>query len=75
MGVSRPTVTSRRNRYETEGPDGLSDAPRSGAPPKLTEARTDEILETTLAPPPGTLWVTHCVVAAADETLGDVCRM
>jgi transposase len=44
-------VTLWRNRYAERGLDGLGDAPRSGAPPKLTQARKDEILAATLAPP------------------------
>lgn len=59
VGCSRPTVTLWRSRYATRGLDGLDDAPRSGAPPKLTQARTDEILAATLAPPPEALGVTH----------------
>jgi transposase len=72
VGASRPTVTLWRNRYETDGLDGLGDAPRSGAPPKLTQARTDEILATTLAPPPEKLGVTHWSSRLLARHLGDV---
>jgi transposase len=72
VGVSRPTVTLWRNRYATDGIDGLGDAPRSGAPPKLSQQRKDEILATTLAPPPEQLGVTHWSSRLLARHLGDV---
>lgn len=72
VGCSRPTVTLWRNRYATHGLAGLGDAPRSGAPPKLTQARTDEILAATLAPPPKQLGVTHWSSRLLAKHLGDV---
>jgi transposase len=72
VGVSRPTVTLWRNRYEQDGLEGLGDAPRSGAPAKLTQARTDEILAATLAPPPKKLGVTHWSSRLLARHLGDV---
>jgi transposase len=72
VGCSRPTVTLWRARYEKDGLDGLGDAPRSGAPPKLTQARADEILATTLAPPPDELGVTHWSSRLLAKHLGDV---
>ncbi len=72
VGCSRPTVTLRRSRYEKDGIDGLGDAPRSGAPPKLTQQRKDEILATTLAPPPVELGVTHWASRLLAKHLGDV---
>jgi transposase len=72
VGCSRPTVTLWRRRYETDGLDGLGDAPRSGAPPKLDQARKDEILAATLAPPPEQLGVTHWSSRLLATHLGDV---
>ena len=72
VGVSRPTVTLWRNRYAERGLDGLGDAPRAGAPPKLTQARRDEILAATLAPPPAELGVTHWSSRLLASHLGDV---
>jgi transposase len=72
VGCSRPTVTLWRSRYATDGLDGLGDAPRSGAPPKLTQTRKDEILATTLAPPPESLGVTHWSSRLLARHLGDV---
>lgn len=43
--VSRDTIGSWLDRWETEGIQGLRDAPRSGAPPKLTESELEEVLE------------------------------
>jgi transposase len=72
VGCSRPTVTLWRGRYEQGGLAGLGDAPRSGAPPKLTQTRKDEILATTLAPPPEHLGVTHWSSRLLARHLGDV---
>lgn len=72
VGCSRPTVTLWRSRYEHDGIDGLVDAPRSGAPPKLTQQRKDEILAATLAPPPKRLGVTHWSSRLLAKHLGDV---
>jgi transposase len=72
VGCSRPTVTLWRQRYETEGLVGLDDAPRSGAPPKLTQARKDEILATTLTPPPQELGATHWSSRLLARHLGDL---
>jgi transposase/DNA-binding CsgD family transcriptional regulator len=72
VGCSRPTVTLWRNRYEKDGLEGLGDAPRSGAPPKLSQARKDEILAATLAPPPSELGVTHWSSRLLAKHLGDV---
>ncbi|QBI18772.1 IS630 family transposase [Egibacter rhizosphaerae] len=72
VGCSRPTVTLWRNRYAKRGLAGLDDAPRSGAPPRLTRQRTDEILAATLAPPPAHLGVTHWSSRLLARHLGDV---
>ena len=56
VGVSRPTVTSWRARYERSGIGGLSDQPRSGRP-RIIDHRT--IVAATLRRPPKKLGVTH----------------
>ncbi|MGH8938039.1 MAG: IS630 family transposase [Actinomycetes bacterium] len=56
LGVSRPTVITWRERYRSGGIDALSDAPRSGRPKTVDEAK---ILARTLEPPPKRLGVTH----------------
>ena len=49
LGVSRPTVIARRERYSACGLEALRDAPRSGRPRTVDEA---EIVVRTLEPPP-----------------------
>ncbi len=56
VGVARQTVVSWRARYESDGLDGLADAPRSGRPRLLDHAK---IVAATLRPPPKKLGVTH----------------
>ena len=56
VGVSRPTVTNWRARYERSGIGGLSDQPRSGRP-RIIDHRT--IVAATLRRPPKKLGVTH----------------
>jgi transposase len=56
VGVSRPTVTAWRSRYQSSGLRGLEDEQRSGRPRTVDRAR---ILAATLAPPPKKLGVTH----------------
>jgi transposase-like protein len=72
VGCSRPRVTLWRRRYEAQGLAGLGDEPRSGAPPRLTQARKGEILAATLAPPPESLGVTHWSSRLLARHLGDV---
>lgn len=43
--VSRPTVCSWLDRWESEGTKGLEDEPRSGAPPKLDEAEQKQLVD------------------------------
>jgi transposase len=56
VGVTRQTVVSWRARYESDGLDGLADAPRSGRPRRLDHAK---IVSATLKPPPKKYGVTH----------------
>jgi hypothetical protein len=56
VGVSRPTVTSWRARYERSGISGLSDEARSGRPRTIDHRR---IVAATLKAPPKKLGVTH----------------
>ena len=39
VGVSRPTVTSWRARYDADGIDGLIDEPRSGRPREVDRSK------------------------------------
>src|SRR3954447_4550264 len=56
LGVSRQTVISWRQRYESRGLAGLEDEPRSGRPRSIDH---DRIITATLTPPPKRLGVTH----------------
>src|SRR6476469_10677551 len=56
VGVSRPTVTAWRARYDADGMDGLIDEPRSGRPREVDRSK---IISVTLAPPPKRLGITH----------------
>ncbi len=56
VGVSRPTVTSWRARYERSGIGGLADQARSGRP-RIIDHR--KIVAATLRRPPKKLGVTH----------------
>ncbi|WP_374223568.1 IS630 family transposase [Arthrobacter sp. ISL-30] len=56
VGVSQPTVTSWRGRYQDRGMAGLSDEARSGRPREIDRKK---IIAATLAPPPKKLGVTH----------------
>lgn len=55
LGVSRPTVTAWRTRYEQAGLAGLLDGVRPGRPPRLDY---QSIIQATLqrSPAPGTQW-------------------
>jgi transposase-like protein len=56
LGVSRPTVIKWRDRFASDGVDGLADRPRSGRPKTIDDA---QVIATTLEPPPESLGVTH----------------
>ena len=58
VGVSRSTVISWRQSYDTSGLLGLRDHARSGRPRTRTRTRT-RIPSATLTPPPAKLGVTH----------------
>jgi predicted NBD/HSP70 family sugar kinase len=55
LDVSRPTVTSWRKRFASDGLAGLEHVPRSGRPPHIDEA---EVIASTLVgpPPPARSW-------------------
>jgi hypothetical protein len=55
-GVSLPTVTLWRSRYERSGMAGLDDEPRPGRPRVVDH---EAIIAATLTPPPKSLGVTH----------------
>src|SRR5438477_10486186 len=52
LGVSRLTVGRWRRRFEASRLDGLADAPRSGRPRSIDDAKVAEVIERTLASVP-----------------------
>ena len=60
-GYTPVQVSRIRRRFAESGIEGLRDKPRSGRPPRLTEAKSARIVALTLkAPPPGlTHWSTR----------------
>ena len=70
VGVSRPTVTSWRARYDRGGIGGLSDQARSGRPRTIDHRK---IVAATLKAPPNKLGVTHWSsrLLAAHLRIGD----
>jgi len=54
LGVSHPTVALWRDRFAGQGPDGLLDAPGSGAPRTISDEAIDErLIALTLETTPG----------------------
>ncbi|NOZ73446.1 MAG: IS630 family transposase [Chloroflexi bacterium] len=45
QAISKPTVYACYHRWEEGGIDGLADKPRSGRPPKITEAYREKLRE------------------------------
>jgi len=70
LEVSRPTVIAWRDRYASQGLNGLFDAARSGRPKTIDDAA---IVAATLEPPPERLGVTHWSsrLMAAELGIGD----
>ena len=68
LGVSRPMVGKWRQRFVTERLRGLGDAPRSGAPRRITDEQVEAVITKTLAetPPDAHHWSTRSMA----RTLG-----
>ncbi len=60
-GYTPVQISRIRRRFAEEGVAGLLDKPRSGRPPRLTEAKSAHIVALTLRPPPAglTQWSTR----------------
>lgn len=74
LGVSAPTVTRWRSRFEADGVEGLGDAPRPGQPRKVTPEVADRILDLTVhrIPREATHWSVRLMAAAAGVTTWQV---
>ena len=77
LRVSRPTVALWRRRFAEHGPDGLLDAPRPGAPRKITDAQVEQAVTTTLeaAPANATHWSTRSLARALGLSQSAVVRI
>lgn len=67
LGVSRPTGIKWRDRFTTDGVEGLADLARSGRPKTIDDA---QIIATTLDPPPESLAVPHWSTRLLGRHLG-----
>lgn len=77
--VSRQTVTKWRKRFLKYRLDGLSDAPRPGAPRKIEDKKIEEVLRLTVEQKPtdGTQWSRRSMakkVGVSDRTVGRIWR-
>ena len=67
-GYTPVQVSRIRGRFAAEGFRGLLDRPRSGRPPRMTEAKSARIVALTLKPPPAGL--THWSTRELAERVG-----
>jgi transposase len=65
LGISRPTVTKWRNRFDRSRLEGLLDEPRPGRPRTVTDEQVETIVITTLESKPkdATHWSTRSLAA------------
>jgi transposase len=77
LGVSRPTVATWRQRFAEHGADGLLDAPRPGAPRKISDADVERLITLTLetAPDNATHWSTRAMASHAGMSQTAVSRI
>src|SRR3712207_2656964 len=77
LGVSRPTVATRRRRFAEHRLEGLVDAPRSGAPRSIGDAAVERLVALTLeeAPRNATHWSTRAMARRAGMSQTAVSRI
>jgi len=77
LQVSLPTVGKWRARFVAERLAGLCDAPRSGQPRKITDAKVEEVIARTLETKPrhATHWSTRPMARASGLTQDAICRI
>jgi len=77
LGVSRATVSKWRARFAASGLDGLSDAPRSGAPRKISDQDVERVLAKTLEEKPSnaTHWTSRTMAAATGMSQSSISRI
>lgn len=78
LRVSRATVIKWRSRFLAQRLDGLSDAPRPGAPRRITDEQAGLIIAKTLAergPGKGARWTTRSLADATGISQSTVSRI
>jgi len=76
-GVTIQTVGKWRERFRTRGLVALGDAPRSGQPRKITDAKVEEVVTRTLEKKPAhaTHWSTRSMAAASGLNQNAIVRI
>jgi transposase len=77
LGVGRPTVATWRRRFAEHRLEGLTDAPRSGAPRTIGDAAVERLVALTLeeVPQGATHWSTRAVARRAGMSQTAVSRI
>jgi transposase len=77
LGVSRPTVATWRRRFAAHRLEGLTDAPRSGAPRTIGDAAVERLIALTLEEMPAnaTHWSTRVMARRAGMSQTAVSRI
>jgi transposase len=77
LGVTGQTVGKWRRRYIEQGPAGLLDEPRPGAPRRIGDEAVEAVIVTTLesAPPGATHWSTRSMARATGLSHASVARI
>ena len=77
VGVSPVTVSKWRNRFAESGLDGLADAPRSGAPRKISDQDVERVLAKTIEEKPknATHWTSRTMAAATGMSQSSISRI
>jgi transposase len=77
LGVSRPTVATWRRRFAAHRLEGLTDAPRSGAPRRIDDEAVERLVALTLEEVPrnATHWSTRAMARRAGMSQSAVSRI
>ena len=71
LETTRNTVSAWFDRWEESGPQGLGDAPRSGAPPKLSKAEKKKVLKLIKKHPHSPKQVLKAIPQAIGKTISE----
>lgn len=77
LGVHPATVSKWRRRFVDQRLDGLTDAPRPGAPRRITDADVEQVIVTTLeeTPTDATHWSTRSMAAKVGMSQSAISRI